>query len=141
MAPRRILHAFCQCELERKACPMKDWYSRPVFFVKDAERSIAFYRDKLSCTLSWNYQEQGRAVVCQMSRSGFEVILAAQDETKAGHGRIFVSIDHEQEAALRQQIAANGLIASDDYWGMPVIVIEDPDGNQLLFSPPTRNAT
>lgn len=120
---------------------MSSWYSRTVFFVRDAEKSIVFYRDKLACTLAWNYQEQGRAVVCQMSRPGFEVILAAQDDTKAGHGRIFVSIDHEQEAALRQQIAQNGIVAEDDYWGMPVIVIEDPDGNQLLFSPPTPKPT
>ena len=115
---------------------MNPWYSRPVFFVSDAERSIVFYRDKLGCSLSWNYQESGRAIVCQMSRPGFEVILAAQDDAKAGHGRIFVSINREQEAALRKQIEENGIVASDDYWGMPVVVIEDPDGSQLLFSPP-----
>jgi catechol 2,3-dioxygenase-like lactoylglutathione lyase family enzyme len=44
---------------------MKNWYSRTVFFVQDAEKSIAFYRDKLGCSLAWNYQEAGRAVVWQ----------------------------------------------------------------------------
>ena len=117
---------------------MNRWYSRTVFFVKDAEKSIAFYRDKLGCSLNWNYQEEGRAIVCQLSRPGFEVILAAQDASKAGHGRIFISIDGEQELALREEIERKGISASDEYWGMPVIAIEDPDGNQLLFSPPSK---
>lgn len=113
---------------------MENWHSRTVFFVKDAERSIAFYRDKLGCTLEWNYQEEGRTVVCQVNRAGLKLILAAQDESKAGHGRVFIT--HLQEADLRKEIAEKGIDAEDDYWGMRVIVIEDPDGNQLLFAPP-----
>jgi catechol 2,3-dioxygenase-like lactoylglutathione lyase family enzyme len=111
---------------------MENWHTRTVFFVKDAERSVAFYRDKLGCTLDWNYEEEGRSVVCQVNREGFKLILAAQDDRKAGQGRVFVT--HVEESALRKEIAEKGIEAQDDYWGMPVIVIEDPDGNQLLFA-------
>jgi catechol 2,3-dioxygenase-like lactoylglutathione lyase family enzyme len=118
---------------------MESWFSRTVFFVKDADRSIAFYRDKLGCVLDWNYQEEGRSTVCQVSRQGFKLILAAQDDRKAGQGRIFVT--HVEESALRKEIAEKGIEAQDDEWGMPVIVIEDPDGNQLLFAPPSAANT
>jgi catechol 2,3-dioxygenase-like lactoylglutathione lyase family enzyme len=111
---------------------MESWFSRTVFFVKDAERSVAFYRDKLGCELDWNYEEEGRSVVCQVNRQGLKLILAAQDDRKAGQGRVFIT--HFEEAALRKEIAERGVEAEDDDWGMPVIVIEDPDGNQLLFA-------
>jgi|SRR2546421_11656284 len=114
---------------------MKNWYSRPVFFVSDAERSIHFYQEKLGFSLDWNYKEEGRAYVCQVSRSGFELILA-QDEVKAGNGRVFISLDSEQEKALRKEIEERKIEASDSRWGMPIIEILDLDENELFFSPP-----
>jgi catechol 2,3-dioxygenase-like lactoylglutathione lyase family enzyme len=116
---------------------MKNWYSRPVFFVKDAESSKDFYREKLGFSLDWNYEEGGRAYICQVSRHGFELILA-QNEPKAGKGRVFISIDDEQERALRSDIKEQGIEASDSLWGMPIIEILDPDRNELFFSPPKR---
>ena len=117
---------------------MSDWYSRTVFFVKDAGKSIEFYRDKLSCTVAWEYREGDRVVVCQVGRPGFEVILAAQDEAKSGHGRVFIEINRAQEVALRKEIEDKSVAATDAYWGMPVILMEDPDGNQVMFSPPSK---
>jgi catechol 2,3-dioxygenase-like lactoylglutathione lyase family enzyme len=114
---------------------MKQWYTRPVFFVSDAEIAIEFYRQKLGFSLDWNHQEQGRAFVCQISRPGCELILA-QDESRAGRGRAFISLDREQERALRSEIAARKIEAEDSWWGMPIIQILDPDRNELFFSPP-----
>jgi catechol 2,3-dioxygenase-like lactoylglutathione lyase family enzyme len=114
---------------------MKPWYSRPVFFVRDTQRSIDFYQQKLNFVVDWNHQEDGRAFVCQVSRPGLELILA-QDAVKAGHGRVFVSLDHAQESALRNDIAERGITASNARWGMPIIEILDLDANELFFSPP-----
>lgn len=114
---------------------MKNWYSRPVFFVKDADRSIDFFKGKLGFSLDWNHQEEGRTQVCQVSRSGFELILA-QDLDKAGHGRVFISLDSEQEKALRKEIEEGKIEAIDSHWGMPIIRILDLDENELFFSPP-----
>jgi len=114
---------------------MKKWYSRPVFFVKDAESSIIFFREKLGFSLDWNYQEGGSAYVCQVSRSGFELILA-ENKSRAGNGRVFIALDSEQEKALRKEIGEKGIEARDSYWGMPIIEILDPDRNELFFSPP-----
>ena len=96
---------------------------------------MKFYQVKLGCALDWNYQEAGRAFVCQVSRAGFELILA-QDQAKAGHGRVFVSLDSEQEEALRREIVEKKIEASDIQWGMPIIQILDLDKNELFFSFP-----
>ncbi len=114
---------------------MKNWYSRPVFFVEDAESSINFYKEKLGFSLDWNHEEEGRAYVCQVSRYGFELIIA-QDKLKAGNGRVFISLDLEQEKALRKEIEEKGIEANDSRWGMPIIEILDIDKNELFFSPP-----
>ena len=114
---------------------MKNWYSRPVFFVSDAERSIDFFKEKLGFSLDWNHQEEGRAYVCQVSRSGFELILA-QDADKAGNGRVFISLDSEQEEALRKEIEERNIEPSDSHWGMPILQILDLDKNELFFSLP-----
>jgi len=117
---------------------MRDWYSRPVFFVKDAEDSLKFYTEKLGFSLDWNYQEGGRADVCQVSRHGFELILA-QNATRAGSGRVFISLNHEQEKALRKDIEDWSIDARETQWGIPVVETMDPDGNELLFAPPRAN--
>ena len=70
---------------------MDNFYARSVFFVKDAEESLAFYTQTLGFTLDWNYQEEGRAFVFQVGLFGFELILnQIEDWTKerAGHGRV-----------------------------------------------------
>ena len=114
---------------------MKQWYSRPVFFVKDGERALSFYKDTLGFSLDWNHQEDGHAYVLQVSHNGFELILA-QDEVRAGHGRVFISLNPEQEKALRASITERSIAFRETLWGMPVIEILDIDNNQLFFSPP-----
>ncbi|MBI1763017.1 MAG: glyoxalase [Acidobacteria bacterium] len=94
-----------------------------------------FYREKLGFSLDWNHEVEGRAYVCQVSRNGFELILA-QDEPKAGKGRVFISLDHEQEKSLRKEIEEKRIEARDSHWGMPIIEILDLDQNELFFSPP-----
>ena len=114
---------------------MKKWYSRPVFFVSDAESSLEFYKEKLGFAQDWNYQEEGRAYVCQVSRPGLELILV-QNADKAGKGRVFIAIDSQQEADLRKEIEEKNIEASDSWWGMSIIQVLDLDKNELFFSLP-----
>ncbi len=114
---------------------MKSWYVRPVFFVKNAQQSLEFYRDTLGFTVDWNHEENGAAFVCQVSRHGFELILNL-DETRVGHGRAFISLTEPQEAELRGYITERGITATDRQWGLTVIQILDIDGNELFFSTP-----
>lgn len=114
---------------------MKPWYSRPVFFVRDTSAALAFYVERLGFRLAWQHDEDGRAFVCQVNRDGLELILA-QDAGKAGHGRVFISIDAEQTKALKTELEKRKLPVRETHWGMPVIEILDEDSNELFFSPP-----
>src|SRR5262245_18873311 len=80
-------------------------YARTVFFVKDAESSLSFYTETLGFSLDWNYQEQGRAYVFQVSLLGFELILNQTDPStvdRAGHGRLFIGLEDDQMDAFRK---------------------------------------
>src|SRR6266850_187374 len=91
---------------------MNNFYARSVFFVKDAERSLRFYTETLGFSLDWNYQEQGRAWVFQVSLLGFELILNQTDpstEDRAGHGRLFIGLEDAQMAAFRRHVEEKGI--------------------------------
>jgi catechol 2,3-dioxygenase-like lactoylglutathione lyase family enzyme len=115
---------------------VNNFYARSVFFVKDAERSLGFYRDALGFSLDWNYQEQNRAYVSQVSLLGFELILNQTDpstEDRAGHGRLFIGLDDDQVGAFRKHIEENGIKTTVLEWGNPTLVIRDLDENELFF--------
>ena len=115
---------------------MDNFYGRSVFFVKEAEDALAFYTQKLGFTLDWNHQVEGRAFVFQVSLYGFELILnQIEDWTKdrAGHGRVFIGLEANQVAPLRELISTRGIKATLFHWGKPTLVIKDLDANELFF--------
>jgi len=115
---------------------MSDWYSRPVFFVENDERSIAFYVEKLGFTQGFRYEEDGRILVGQVDREDCEIILNAQQPDKVGNGRIFVSTDLERLQKLRSEFEGRGAPIRDGWWGYDTMIVEDPDGNALFFPYP-----
>ena len=107
-----------------------------MFFVKDAEESVAFYSQTLGFTVDWNHQIEGRAFVVQVSLFGFQLILnQVEDWTKdrAGHGRVFIGLEDDQVAAFRHHVRARGIKATRFEWGRPTLVVTDRDGNELFF--------
>jgi len=107
-----------------------------VFFVKDAEESLAFYTKTMGFELDWNYQYEGRAWVFQVRLFGFELILNqayGSTENRAGHGRAFIGLDDEQAQSLLGHIRDRALNPRRDEWGRPTLVLLDPDGNELFF--------
>lgn len=115
---------------------MDSLYARTVFFVDDAERSLAFYTKTLGFALDWNHQENGRAFVFQVSLLGFELILNQtweRTQGRAGHGRVFIGLEDDQFDPLRRHIEANGIETTVVDWGAPTLVIRDVDENELFF--------
>jgi len=115
---------------------MNNLYARSVFFVKDAERSLRFYMEQLGFSEDWNYQEEGRTVVCQVSLFGFELILNEindRTQTRAGQGRVFIGLDDDQAEPLREHFGANGIQTERVHWGRPTLVVRDFDDNELFF--------
>lgn len=109
------------------------WYARPVFFVADCEGALRFYGG-LGFTEDWRHEEDGVLVAVQVTRSGAELILNRNRLRQPGGGRLFLSLHRGQAASLAEQFLAAGAEVRDDFWGMPVKAVSDPDGNDLLFT-------
>lgn len=124
---------------------MTDWFARPVLHVTNVEVSLHFYVHRLGFTSSWQYTEDGRTHVAQVDRQGCALILADTWPEKIGKGVIFISLNVEpatREAAtaaldaLRTELEARAVPVKEGSWGYRLLVVDDPDGNQLLFNYP-----
>lgn len=137
---------------------MTDWFARPVLHVRDVEASLRFYTNQLGFTSPWHYDNDGKVRIAQVDRQGCALILAdahffsgnrsgAFGPEKIGKGVIFISLNVEPPTrdagtaaldALRAELEAKGVAVKDGSWGYRLLVIDDPDGNQLLFNYPNE---
>jgi uncharacterized glyoxalase superfamily protein PhnB len=127
---------------------MTDWFARPVLHVKDVGASLRFYVNRLGFTSPWCHNEDGRADVAQVDRQGCALILADSWPERIGKGLMFISMNSDtREAqiaaldALRAEFEANGVAVKEGWWGYRLLVVDDPDGNQLFFNYPNETAS
>ena len=126
---------------------MTDWFARPVLHVTDVEASLRFYVNQLGFTSPWRYDEDGRACVAQVERQGCALILADTWPEKIGKGLMFISLNVEpltqvaELNALRAELDAKGVSVKEGSWGYRLLVVDDPDGNQLFFNYPSETAS
>src|SRR3954466_16271346 len=129
--------------------PMTDWFARPVLHVTDVEGSLRFCVNRLGFTSPWRYDEDGKAHVAQVDRQGCALILAITWPEKIGKGLLPISLNVEpatREAAiaaldaLRGELEAKGVQVKEGSWGYRLLVVDDPDGNQLFFNYPGETA-
>jgi len=137
---------------------MADWFARPILHVTDVAASLRFYIDKLGFTSPWHFDDDGKVRIAQVDRQSCALILTdahffhgnhsgAFGPEKIGKGVIFISLNVEppnREAgtaamdALRAELEAKGVAVKDGSWGYRLLVVDDPDGNQLLFNYPNE---
>ena len=117
------------------------WYARPVLFVADIDRSVDFYVKQLGFTEAWRYEDEGKAWVAQVDRHGCELILSCQWPDKVGTCLMFISLDPGVLDALRTELEGRGVDVKDGQWGYRLMVIADPDGNELYFPYPASPTT
>ena len=133
---------------------MTEWFARAVLHVRDVEASLRFYVERLGFTSSWRYEENGRAHVAQVDRQGCALILAdtwaETSPEKVGKGLMFISLNVEPGThgaavaavdALRAEFEDKGVAVKEGSWGYRLLVVDDPDGNQLFFNYPGETAT
>src|ERR1700722_17443091 len=126
---------------------MADWFARAVLHVADVEASLRFYVDRLGLTSPWRSDEDGRAHVAQVERQGCALILADTWPEKIGKGLMFISLNAERDAqiaaldALRTELEVKGVPVKEGSWGYRLLVVNDPDGNQLFFNYPSDTAS
>lgn len=126
---------------------MTEWFARPILNVKDVEASLRFYTEQLGFTSPWRYEGDGKVHVAQVDRQGCALILADNWPAKAGKGLIFISLNVDPPTreggtaaldALRAELEAKGVAVKEGSWGYRLLVVDDPDGNQLLFNYPNE---
>jgi catechol 2,3-dioxygenase-like lactoylglutathione lyase family enzyme len=129
---------------------MTDWFARPVLHVADVEASLRFYVNQLGFTSPWRYDEDGKVRVAQVDRQGFALILADTWPEKIGKGLLFISLNVEPQTynaaiaaldALRTELEAKDVPVKEGSWGYRLLVVDDPDGNQLFFNYPNETAS
>jgi uncharacterized glyoxalase superfamily protein PhnB len=129
---------------------MTEWFARPVLHVTDVEASLLFYVNRLAFTSPWRYDQDGKARVAQVERQGCAIILSNSWPEKTDKGLIFVSLNTEEETpkagiaaldALRAELEAKGVAVKEGSWGYRLLVVDDPDGNQLFFNYPAEAAS
>jgi len=129
---------------------MTDWFARPILHVKDVATSLRFYVDQLGFASPWRYEEGGKVFVAQVDRPGCALILADTWPEKIGKTVIFISLNVEPPTpealaialdALRAELEAKGVAIKDGRWGYRLLVVDDPDGNQLLLNYAADNAS
>lgn len=82
---------------------------------------------------------RSRAHLRCVDRQGCELILSSQWPDKVGTGLIFISLDVSVLDALRAELEGRGVNVKDGYWGYPLMVVHDPDGNELYFPYPSHS--
>ncbi|HXT86671.1 MAG TPA: VOC family protein [Verrucomicrobiae bacterium] len=135
---------------------MTDWFARPILHVSDVEASLHFYVERLGFTSPWRYDEEGKARIAQVDRQGCALILAdtthnsCMKPEKIGKGLMFISLNVEPQTceaataaldALRAELESKGVSVKDGSWGYRLLVVDDPDGNQLFFNYPAETAS
>jgi uncharacterized glyoxalase superfamily protein PhnB len=126
---------------------MTEWFARPVLHVSDVDASLRFYMDQLGFTSPWRYEEDGRMRVAQVDRQGCALILSDQWPEKIGKALMFISLNVGPPTceaataaldALRAEFEAKNVAVKEGSWGYRILVIDDPDGNQLFFNYPSE---
>jgi uncharacterized glyoxalase superfamily protein PhnB len=124
---------------------MTEWFARPVLHVRDVGASLLFYVNRLGFTSPWRYDANGKAHIAQVDRQGCAIILADTWPEKIGKAVMFISLNVEPATRegvvaaldmLRAELVASGVPVKDDSWGYRLLVVDDPDGNQLFFNYP-----
>lgn len=130
---------------------MTEWFARPILHVKDVDASLRFFVDQLGFTTPWRYDEEGRARVAQVDRQDCALILANNlSPEKIGNTVMFISLNVDPPSpqaataaldALRKEFESRGVQVKEGSWGYRLLVVNDLDGNQLLFNYPSEAAS
>ena len=118
---------------------MSGWFSRPVLFVSDVGRAIEFYSDKLGFAETNRYAEGDTVLVGEVTREDCILLLNCQQPEKTGKGRMFVSLDPDDLARLREEFEGRGAPVEEGHWGYRTMIVRDPDGNELFFPYPAES--
>ena len=118
-----------------------EFYTRPIFRVRDVPASIAYYCEALGFRKDWDSGDDP-PVIAQVSRNGLDIILDGNSVIpKASPPSVLSMSLHAAdgiEALHRELVDRGARIAAAPFeviWqpGTIQFDVEDPDGNILIF--------
>jgi catechol 2,3-dioxygenase-like lactoylglutathione lyase family enzyme len=120
------------------ATPVRELW--PLLFVRDIERSLAFYRDRLGFDVVGEAKAGGKAFWRRLQRGGASIMVQqaeAEDGPAEGRGRgvafYFVCDDAD---VMHAELTARGLQLdppSIAEYGMKQLFVPEPDGYAICF--------
>ncbi len=63
-------------------------------------------------------------------------MLNCQQPQKIGTGRLFISLNDDEFEKLKLEFEKRGAPIEQGWWGTDLMVVKDPDGNELFFPYP-----
>ena len=112
------------------------WGASTIVFVSDAGAAAAFYAEKFGFTVNWRHDEDGRTWAAGISRDDCSLLLNTQRPDRVGKGALYLAFGEAGYDAIRADLLAKGVALKDGWWGKRLMIVEDPDGNQLWFPDP-----
>lgn len=109
------------------------WYSRPVLFVSNTEKARQHYMELLGFTEDWNAKDDDRIIVSQVVRGTDCELILCEDPQRAGNARNFVALDDDVLKDFVKELESKDVPIEQSWWGYPVLVVKDSDGNELMF--------
>jgi catechol 2,3-dioxygenase-like lactoylglutathione lyase family enzyme len=114
---------------------MFSWSASTLVFVRDVDASIRFYVSRLGFTLNMRHEEAGHALVAGVSRGdGCALLLTSQWPDRIGLGILYAAFAQDQFDALRAELESKQVAVKQGWWGSPLLIVEDGDGNQFYFA-------
>jgi uncharacterized glyoxalase superfamily protein PhnB len=99
-----------------------------------------FYVNRLGFTQSWRYKNEGKAFVAQVDRQGCALIFSSQWPEKVSNSLMFISLGVDVALdKLRVELESKGVDVKEGWWGYRLLVVRDPDGNELYFNYPNAS--
>lgn len=91
----------------------------------------------MSASRSPWYEEEGRARVAGVGRGdGCALLLTDQWPDKVGTGVLYLAFDADEFAPVLADLDARNVALKDGWRGKALLIVEDPDSNQLYFARP-----
>jgi catechol 2,3-dioxygenase-like lactoylglutathione lyase family enzyme len=117
-----------------------EFWSRPIFCVRDVAASVAYYCEKLGFTRGWEHGGES-LIIAQVGREGFDLILDSDSVIpRAGRPSVVsLTLPGPGIGALYRELAGRGAKVgappSEVVWqqGTYQFEVEDLDGNILVF--------
>ena len=115
---------------------MSSWSNSTLVFVRDVDASIRFYVGTLGFTLNMRHEDAGRALVAGVSRDECALLLTSQWPDRIGTGIIYIALGQEAFDALRADLKSKNVTPKEGWWGNPLVIVADCDGNEIYFPHP-----